>query len=148
MRSLVGLRLGVVALIPLVTACARPESSPPATTTTTIPAPPEYPTTTHVTLFQFPDPSTKGKCGVVALPYHAWVAEEGDIVWDVVDDYCKTTDAYAIVFDDSTAGQIDANSLKDKKKKAKFKGKNKKTQYKYTVKLGGFTHDPEFEIWP
>jgi hypothetical protein len=101
-----------------------------------------------VTLFQFPDPNRKGKCGVVALPYHAWVAEEGDIVWEVVEDYCQTKDAYEIVFNDATAGQIDTNSLKDKKKKAKFKGKNKKTLYKYAVKLGGFTHDPEFEIWP
>lgn len=143
------LSLGALALTALVAACAQPGSSPlPTTTTTTMPPHAEYPTTTHVTLFQFPDPGSAKACGVVALPYHAWVVEEGDIVWDVVDDYCKTTAAYSLEFTDPTAAQVDTTTLPQKKKKAKFKGKQKGQQYKYTVKLGTFVHDPEFEIWP
>ena len=63
--------LGILAVIPLM-ACGRPESTPPPAPVPTPHA--EYPDTTHVTLFQFPDPdtnpATRVKCRVVALPAH------------------------------------------------------------------------------
>jgi hypothetical protein len=140
--------IGAVALAGL-SACAQPQSAPPPSATAPATAPqPTYPTTTHVTLFQFPDPTNAKACRVVALPYHAWVARDGDIVWDIVDDYCRTEAAYAIVSDDAGAVEEIAANPEPRKKRAKFRGRERGKRYKYTVRLGTYVHDPEFELWP
>jgi hypothetical protein len=134
--------IGAVAFAAL-SACAQPQAAPPPAT-----APPAYPTTTHVTLFQFPDPTNAKACRVVALPYHAWVARDGDIVWDIVDDYCRTEAAYAIVSADAGAVEEVTTNPEPRKKKGKFRGRERGKRYKYTVRLGTYEHDPEFEPWP
>jgi hypothetical protein len=141
--------MGAVVFTGLLVACTQSQPAPPPATTppTTIPHP-EYPTTTHVTLFQFPDPTNPKACRVVALPYHAWVTRDGDIVWDVVDDYCQTAAPYAFVPADAGAVEEVAANPEPRKKKGKFRGTQLGKRYKYTVRLGGYSHDPEFEIWP
>jgi hypothetical protein len=146
MPSRTSAAIGAVAFAAL-SACAQPEAAPPPSTTPAT-AQPAYPTTTHVTLFQFPDPTNAKACRVVALPYHAWVARDGDIVWDIVDDYCKTDAAYAIVSADAGAVEEVATNPEPRKKKGKFRGRERGKRYKYTVRLGTYEHDPEFEIWP
>jgi len=132
-----------------LSACAQPQPGPPPATTPPASAPPPaYPTTTHVTLFQFPDPTNPKACRVAALPYHAWVARDGDIVWDIVEDYCRTDAAYSIVSEDAGAVEEVAANPEARKKKGKFRGRERGKRYKYTVRLGAYAHDPEFEIWP
>ena len=148
MPSRTSAAIGAVAFAAL-SACAQPQPEPPPPSTPPATSPrPAYPTTTHVTLFQFPDPTNAKACRVVALPYHAWVARDGDIVWDIVDDYCRTEAAYAIVSADPGAVEEVTTNPEPRKKKGKFRGRERGKRYKYTVRLGTYEHDPEFEPWP
>jgi hypothetical protein len=147
MHSRTSAAIGAVAFAAL-SACAQPQAAPPPSTAPPATAPPAYPTTTHVTLFQFPDPTNAKACRVVALPYHAWVARDGDIVWDIVDDYCRTEAAYAIVSAD--AGAVEEVTAKPRapQEEGEVQGRERGKRYKYTVRLGTYDHDPEFEPWP
>jgi len=129
----------------LLSGCARTEQTPPPPSPTPSPTPtPMYPKTAYITLFEYP---IANGCGVVALPYHAWVAKDGDIVWDVVNDACPKAGEPKIEFAEANVVDLDQDSLQTKKKKGKVKAQDY-NPHKYSVSLGAFKHDPEIEIWP
>jgi hypothetical protein len=140
MRGLDRPLAAVLVLGAVLCACAQ---QPPPPTPSPTPTP-MYPTTAYITLFEYPIP---GGCGVVAIPYHAWVARDGDIVWDVVNEACPSAGDVEIEFAEKDIVELDRESLKNKKK-GKVKAKDFKP-HKYTVILDKkFKHDPEIEIWP
>jgi hypothetical protein len=132
-----------LALSALLSACTEPASPPPATPTPAPTPTPMYPKTAYITLFEYP---VAGGCRVVAIPYHAWVATGGDIVWDVVNDACPNAGDPQITFTDSGIVDLDAQPPV-KKKTGKVRATDNKP-HKYSVALGAFTHDPEIQIWP
>ena len=144
MHSLVRPRSAILIASALLAACAAPASSPPPPTPSPTATPPLVPSETYVTLFEYP---VGHGCGVVAIPYHAWVPAGGTIVWDVVDDACKTSPDLTLDFADPSSVQPDEKPTR-KQKRARVVAREKGRPYKYTVHLGSFVHDPEYEIWP
>ena len=76
------------------------------------------------------------------------VARDGDIVWDIVDDFTVGRGRVLIVSADPGAVEEVATNPEPRKKKGKFRGRERGKRYKYTVRLGAYVHDPEFEPWP
>jgi hypothetical protein len=102
------------------------------------------PSETYVTLFEYP---IAHGCGVVAIPFHAYVPEGGTIVWDVVNDACQTSPDLTLEFADPSSVQVDDKAT-PKRKRARLLARERGKPYKYSVHLGTFVHDPEYEIWP
>jgi hypothetical protein len=147
MHGIIRPALTALTLGGLLSGCAATGQTPPPPSPTPSPTPtPMYPKTAYITLFEYP--SDKG-CRVVALPYHAWVAKDGDIEWDVVDDACPNAGKLEIKFAEDGIVELDQASLQTKKKKGKVKDKAQDYKpHKYSVILGTLVHDPEIEIWP
>jgi hypothetical protein len=143
--------LGLSALLAACQPAPSPAPSPTPPPTTTPPAE-AYQTVTYVTLLAYP---YKSGCAVVAIPYHAYVKKDGDIVWDIVDDACPVTKV-EIKFAEANIVELESDEspaakhapVPHKQKKGKVKGAADKIPHKYTVTVDGFSHDPEIEIWP
>ena len=142
----------------LLCACTQPAPAPtpPPPTPAPTPTPDQYPgKTTHVTLFEYPTP--RG-CGVVAIPYYAYVRTGGTIIWDIVNDACPKEAKPTITFEKPEIIEIsyDAQTAKGSSTggggkgtiTGTVKGAASAEPYRYTVTLGRFVHDPEIEIWP
>jgi hypothetical protein len=146
MSSLRRTHIAILITAALLGACGAPPGAsppPPTPTPSPTPTPVVMPPETYVTLFEYP--VARG-CGVVAIPYHAHVREGGTIVWDVVDDACKSSPDLTLEFTDPSTVDVDQNPTR-KQKKARVLAQDRKA-HKYTVHLGDFVHDPEYEVWP